>query len=275
MNKNKHLWRSGGPEHSAAAQNTAGDPNAAQAEHLAAFARRLGVNRSTVTRAAQAGRLVMTADNRVLVAASLARWHATTGTRADVAARHAAARGAAVEPGARALHVASAGNPATSAATLASPAPQTDQQGAFPGSGGPNDAEAPPEPTADVSGAQRAAAEAERLTWQNALLGLSLELTRGGRIPRAAMSREAQGLGNALRAAVERLIDQTAPRLAAAAASPAEQRSLLRGELAAVRRQLLGEFSRAMRRLRPDGSVSMLGAAASTAAAEAQPEGFT
>ena len=253
MNKNNNLERSGGPEHQPGAQNTAAAPTA---EHLAAFARRLGVNRSTVTRAAQAGRLVLTADGRVHIAASLARWHATTGTRADVAARHAAERGAALPAAATAL--------------------QSAQEGHFPADGGPIDAETLPEPQGDpsseISGAQRAAAEAARLSWQNALLGLSLELTRGTRIPRAAMAREAQGLGNALRGAVERLIDQTAPRLAAAAAAPTEQRRLLRGELAAVRRQLLGEFSRAIRRLRPDGSVSLLGATAAAAAAEAQNE---
>lgn len=239
MNKNKDLARSGISEQQPGARNTAtGVP---ETEHLAAFARRLGVNRSTVTRAAQAGRLAMTSDGRVLVAASLARWLATRGAREDVAARHAAHRGAAVAA-------------ATAGATAAADAPPAAQDGAggdFEGSDGGQ----------DVSGGLRAAAEAERLRWQNAQLQLSLELTRGSRIPRLALIREAQGLGNALRAAVDRLIDQTAPRLAAAAADPAEQRRILRVELAAVRAQQAGEFGRSIRRLRPQGVVTVAGAA--------------
>jgi hypothetical protein len=48
-------------------------------ETQAQFAARLGVNRSTVTRAKQDGRLVMTDDGRVEVEASLARLEATQG----------------------------------------------------------------------------------------------------------------------------------------------------------------------------------------------------
>src|SRR5574337_1226193 len=62
-------------------------------ESRAAFARRLGVARSTITRAAQNGRLVLIGEE-IDVEASLARWHATAGARSDVAARHAAQRGA-------------------------------------------------------------------------------------------------------------------------------------------------------------------------------------
>jgi hypothetical protein len=64
-------------------------------ESKAAFARRLGVNKSTITRAAQAGRLVLQGD-LVDVEASLARWQATQAGRTDVAERHAAQRGHAV-----------------------------------------------------------------------------------------------------------------------------------------------------------------------------------
>jgi hypothetical protein len=65
-------------------------------ETKADFARRLGVNRSTVTRLDKAGRLVLAADGRVDVEPSLARLEATRGTRYDVSDRHAAARGAEV-----------------------------------------------------------------------------------------------------------------------------------------------------------------------------------
>ena len=63
-------------------------------ESKAAFARRLGVNKSTVTRAAEAGRIVLTPRGQVEVEKSLERWHATKGARSDVAARHAEKRGA-------------------------------------------------------------------------------------------------------------------------------------------------------------------------------------
>ncbi len=255
MNKNKDLGRSEVSEHAAGARNTLAQ--APQAEHLAAFARRLGVNRSTVTRAAQAGRLVLAADGRVLVGPSLERWHATRGARDDVAARHAAGRGAPVLPVGVAGAVAQAGSAATHPAEgLQQPAERDN---------GPGDGA---DPGADVSGALRAAAEADRLAWQNQLLELALALTRGTRLPRQALTREAQALGNALRGAVERLIDQTAPRLAAAP-SAAERRRLLQAEIAAARRQLRAEFGRSMRRLRPDGTVSTVAAGA---AAEPSPE---
>jgi hypothetical protein len=198
-----------------------------EAEHLAAFARRLGVNRSTVTRAAQSGRLVLADDGRVLVQASLARWHATRGGRLDLAERHAEARGHAV---------AGVATPATPPAD-ANSGPRSDDQHAA-------DTQAPPE-------GSRAFWEAEKLRWQNTQLLLSLDLQSGARIPRGAIQREAHSLGATLRATVERLIDQTAPRLAAAT-SDADRRRLLFGEIAAARRLVRREFAAALRRLRPE-----------------------
>lgn len=62
-------------------------------ETRAAFARRIGWHKSSVTRAVQDGRVVLTADGkRVDVEASLVRIEATRGTRHDVADRHAAGR---------------------------------------------------------------------------------------------------------------------------------------------------------------------------------------
>lgn len=205
-------------------------PAAADCENLAAFARRLGVNRSTVTRAAQSGRLVLAADGRVVIAASLARWHATRGGRDDVAARHAAARGHEL-PG-----VAAVAAPATR--------PATAQIGPLAGDQAPAEAQG-----ADAD--SRARWEADKLAWQNRLLLVSLDLQSGARIPRPALQREAHGLGATLRATVERLIDQTAPRLAAAA-SDADRRRLLAAEIGAARRLLRREFGAAMRRLRPE-----------------------
>lgn len=63
-------------------------------ESRAAFARRLGVNRSTVTRWAETGRVVLAGD-AVEIAASLQKLKDTGGARPDVAERHAAGRAAA------------------------------------------------------------------------------------------------------------------------------------------------------------------------------------
>lgn len=64
-------------------------------EPRADFARRQGVNRSTVTRWAETGRIVLAGDG-VDVEASLRRLAETAGARPDVADRHAAARGGAL-----------------------------------------------------------------------------------------------------------------------------------------------------------------------------------
>lgn len=73
--------------------------NAPAAMTQAAFARRLGVQKSYVTELKHAGRLVMTQDGRrVLVAESEARIAATSDpAKAPVAERHAAGRAAAVD----------------------------------------------------------------------------------------------------------------------------------------------------------------------------------
>ena len=69
----------------------------------AEFARLMGVNKSTVTRWAEKGQIVL-ASGQVDVEASQQRLRDTGGARPDVAERHAAGRGAAVpgpQPGAR------------------------------------------------------------------------------------------------------------------------------------------------------------------------------
>ena len=66
-------------------------------ESKAAFARRLGVSRSTVTRAAQSDRLVINVDGLVLINESLAKWESTKGARSDVEQRHAQNRGHAIQ----------------------------------------------------------------------------------------------------------------------------------------------------------------------------------
>lgn len=235
MSKNNDLDCSGYPEQpqkpgTAPQSGPSGAQNSPDTETLAAFSRRLGVNRSTITRAAQAGRLVLTADGRVHIAPSLALWQATRGARDDVAARHAAARAALFPPVA----------PATSTATPPA-APQI----------GPTSPDHPAADTQAPPTGSRAFYEAEKLRWQNAQLLLGLGLASGRLIPRTALQHEAHGLGATLRATVERLIDQTSPRLAAAPAA-ADRRRLLVAEIAAARRLLKRESATALRRLRPD-----------------------
>ena len=185
-----------------------------------AFARWLGVNKSSVSRARHAGRLVLAADGQVDFEQSAARWHETSGGRTDVAARHAANRGAAL-PTAR---------PVEENATERSAEDRA------------------PMESADTSG-RRAGAKAALLHYENSLIKLEMALRRGLRLDRAAIKRESLGLGAMLRAGIERVIDQTAPRLAVMTA-PDRRRELLGAELRAVRRALRAEFPRALRRLR-------------------------
>jgi hypothetical protein len=61
-------------------------------ESQSAFAERMGLNKSFVTRLKQAGRLVLTQTGQVDVEASIARIDATRGTRYDVEYRNAQSR---------------------------------------------------------------------------------------------------------------------------------------------------------------------------------------
>ena len=193
-------------------------------ETKAEFARRLNWNRSSVTRAAQAGRLVMV-GSLVDIEASLARLKATEGGRTDVAARHAAERG---QGGATPA-------PAEQNATAAPHAPRSTENEAA--------------PTSDTDGAGRARYKAITLQFENQQIKLGMAMARGLRFSRKDVAREAVALGAIVRSAVERVIDQTAPRLAVMTAAD-RRRALLGAELRAVRRALRAEFPRALRRLR-------------------------
>ena len=233
MSKNKDLACSGYPEQPTEARNTpAAGPE--DAENLAAFARRLGVNRSTVTRAAQAGRLVLAADGRVRIAASLQRWHATRAGREDVAQRHAEARGAAIPL-------------ATS---------QNAPQGPISAPVAPAEPPATGGATPDAATDSRAQAAALTVHWQNQLLMLELGAATGAQLPREALLAELNGLGAALRGGLERLVDQLSPRLAAAAGAQARAR-LIQAEVRHLRRQITREFPRALRRLTPDAAAPL------------------
>lgn len=197
-------------------------------ETKAAFARRLNWNRSTVTRAAQAGRLVMV-GSLVDVEASLARLQSTEGGRADVAARHAAERG---QGGATPA-------PAAQNATAAQKTPRTPEI----------DAASMGDVAGATDGGSRARYKAMVLHFENQQIKLGMAMARGLRFAHQDVTREATAMGAIVRSAIERVIDQTAPRLAVMTAAD-RRRHLLATELRAVRRALRAEFPRALRRLR-------------------------
>ena len=201
----------------------------AMIETKSAFARRINVHKSQITRAAQAGRLVLNAGGMVEVEASVERWHATKGGRDDVAARHAANRGVA---GVSAQPKAESAQNARNGATLPHPAAQ---------------------PAADQGEAgNRTRYKVMTLHFENQAIKLDMALRRGLRYPLEAVRREALALGATVRAALERIIDQTAPRLAIMTGD-LDRRRLLDTELRRLRWMVKSELPRALRRMRADG----------------------
>jgi hypothetical protein len=198
-------------------------------ETKAAFARRIGINKSNVTRAAQAGRIVLTPGGMVNVEASVQRWYETKGGRDDVAARHAENRGAA---GSVAGAKAENGTAGPKPATAAQPAGEGNAT-----AGG---------------GETRTRYKAVAMQYENQSIKLEMALRRGLRYPIALVKRESLGIGSSLRAAVERVIDQCAPRLAVMT-NDLDRRRLLDAELRRLRWMVKSEIPRALRRMRPVG----------------------
>jgi DNA-directed RNA polymerase subunit L len=85
--------------------------------------------------------------------------------------------------------------------------------------------------------------------FENKLLRLGMELNSGERYYTVDVRKEGFTLGNAIRAEIERLIDQTAPQLAIERDS-AERRRLLVKEVRRVRRVIKQAFPRALRKIR-------------------------
>lgn len=196
-------------------------------ESQAAFARRIGVNRSTVFRHVEAGRVIVV-GKMIDVEASLALLAATTGTRPDVTARHAAEKQG--QPSANTSHP-----------EKIAPAPENDALSA----GAVAEKRSDPKESKSHYKAQALAAE------NNTIL-LERDLRRGRRHALASVKKEAAGIGATLRSALERLVDQTAPRLAVMPQAAARA-DLIRAEIAAVRRLIRAEFPRALRRIRKQG----------------------
>ena len=190
-------------------------------ETRAAFARRLGFDRSRITQLAGQGRVVLTPDGKLIeVEASLARMVATADPgRMDVVERHAAERASKCR------------------APAAAPPPAPELSGDSLG--------------IDPSG--RARAKALRMHYENSTLKLEMGLRRGLRYERAAVRRESGSLRAMLRAVIERVIDQTAPRLAAAS-NDMERRIILDQEIRRLRWMMKREMPRALRRMKDAGN---------------------
>jgi len=199
-------------------------------ESKAAFARRLGVNKSTITRAEQAGRLVMQ-GGKVDVAASLDRWHATAGGRTDLTEKHAQQRGQSIPP--IPTHIPDQKNAATGLYSSVNTTDATSDE-------------------TDPHHTSRTRYKTMVLHFENEAIKLDMALARGLRHRLADIQREALGLGAALRASVERLVDQTAPRLADTSERTARA-ALLAAACTALNRSIKLEFVRSARRLRQSG----------------------
>ena len=189
-----------------------------RAVRMAEFARILGVNRSTVTRARQAGRLVLDHRGLVLVDESIERYRATAGGRTDVAERHAETRGAEL------------------------PAVAATGEGAQGGAAAAGQGEAAPVPGSRQDWKRQA------LHYENLGIRLERALRRHQRYQRADVRREAEAIGGTLRAAAERLVDESAPQLTIA--TPEDRRRLLQRQARQLRRVLKSELARALYRLR-------------------------
>jgi len=178
------------------------------------FARRLGLSRSTVCRAIQSGRL-LAPGGMLDVADNLRRWEATKpGTRADVAARHAAKRVKAIPsvPGVKTT-------------------PQSAKE------------------TADEDGPGIAHYRKLELIAAIDTAKLEIALRTGERFPVQDIGSHASAIGAALRASLERLVDTTAARLTLATTNESRV-DLIRAETASIKRLMTKQFVRSIRALR-------------------------
>ena len=145
-------------------------------ETKAQFAKRLGVNKSTVTRYGQAGRLVLAPNGKVKVEESLRLINATKGHRIDVSQLHGQNH--------QGLQ-----NDATGVAD--------DDMGA----------------TVETVGMDRAALKAQTLTYGNKMLELEAAKVEGTILDKEDFLKQVGLNGRSFRVGMERLIDNLAPVL--------------------------------------------------------------
>lgn len=154
-------------------------------ETKAQFAKRLGVNRSTITRWGKAGRLVLAKNGKVLVQESLAQIKATEGHRSDLKQKHAQQRG----------------QPLQTATPSAQNASVLDES---------------PDMQADSAliGEDRAHYKAIALDSKNQLDNLETALKQGERLYKDQFTSSIAKQANYLKNGIERLIDNLAPQIA-------------------------------------------------------------
>ncbi len=106
-----------------------------------------------------------------------------------------------------------------------------------------------PRKQADIAEGTRQFYEMQLQAIKNNHKQLDYELANKKRFAMADAKNEAHSLGNTLRSSIEKLIDLSAPRLAALT-DPAQRAQLLTVEIKQLVRVMKTEFPRAMRRLR-------------------------
>lgn len=148
-------------------------------ETKAQFAKRLGVNKSTITRYDQAGRLVLAPNGKVKVEESLALITSTKGARGDVSEKHGQ------------MHPSVAQN-ATDSESVAE-----DDMNA----------------TVGMVGVDRARYKQAALMFGNNMLKIEMGLVNGTLVNKSDVADKASKDGRAYRIGMERLIDNLAPIL--------------------------------------------------------------
>lgn len=146
-------------------------------ETKAQFAKRLGVNKSTVTRYDQAGRLVLAPNGKVKVEESLALITSTKGARGDVSAKYGQVHG--------------------SVAQNATESVADDDMSA----------------TVGMVGVDRARYKQAALMFGNNMLKIEMGLVNGTLVNKSDVADKASKDGRAYRIGMERLIDNLAPIL--------------------------------------------------------------
>lgn len=209
---------------------------------------------STVTRMAQDGKIILVGHGKyakVDVAASIARMESlgVGKLRADVSARHSAEN--AIKAAQTSLGISNQGEQQKNATRASKNATtntqtntQTETQTETPSADNQEDLDG-----IAAEGGSKAKYKAAALHYENQQIKLGMALARAIRFIRHDVRDEAHSLGNNLRAALERLTDQTAPRLAIQNAS-ADRARLIRQEIQKIKRALDQESAQSLRRLR-------------------------
>jgi hypothetical protein len=221
-----------------------------QAEYARRMASRMGrvVARSTVKRWADQGKLVLKGD-KVELEASIARMEqlGVGALRPDVSQRHQH------ENRAKAATEGHSGRNSAGATAQQQPGGENAAEG---------DTGAYAHPADDLGislGGDDRRTRYKRLTryYQNQSLKLAMALSRGQAHWLRDVRAEGLALGNALRAGIERLIDETAPSLAANR-DPVARRQILERESIKLKKLIAQEYPKALRRLR-NGARSQRG----------------